>query len=68
MRGGTKRWGGCIYDFQSNNRTKEGKFFSPLYPRNYEPNQRCYYIFHALTNERVKVIFENIQLENFNGR
>ncbi len=67
--GGNRRWGSlCTYDFYSNTDSKEGRFFSPKYPQNYPPGSNCQYVFYGMKNERVKVTFENIQLENIDGR
>ena len=67
--GGNRRWGTqCTYDFYSNKTPKSGRFFSPRYPQNYPPGANCQYVFYGLDGERVKVTFQNIQLENIDGR
>ena len=67
--GGNRRWGSqCTYDFYSNTDSKDGRFFSPKYPQNYPPGSNCQYVFYGQKSERVKVTFENIQLENIDGR
>ncbi|KAK2145008.1 hypothetical protein LSH36_710g00017 [Paralvinella palmiformis] len=66
--GGNKRWGTqCTYDFYSNRVTKAGKFFSPSYPQNYPPEANCQYVFSGTKNDRVKVTFQNIQMEKIDG-
>lgn len=58
------RWGStCIYDFNSSNLLQKGKFFSPSYPQNYLPNSRCLYNFYGKTDERVALLFDEIELE-----
>ncbi|KAK3096487.1 hypothetical protein FSP39_000624 [Pinctada imbricata] len=54
----------CSYDFHSFHNNTKGYFFSPLYPQNYPANSKCSYTFygHAI-DERVKIIFMNIQLQ-----
>ena len=67
--GGNRRWGTqCTYDFYSKQGFKDGRFFSPRYPQNYPPNVNCQYVFYGMKNERVKITFQNIQLENIDGR
>ena len=67
--GGNRRWGTqCTYDFYSNQKSKEGRLFSLNYPQNYSPGANCQYVFYGLLNERVKVVFQNIQLEYIDGR
>ena len=70
MVGGSKSWGSmCGYDFYSNdNGKKTGTFYSPGYPQNYPPQSTCNYKFHGLKNERVRITFQNIQLEAIDGR
>ena len=69
IEGGNKRWGtDCTYDFYSNKNSKEGRFFSPRYPQNYPPGANCLYVFYGMRDERVKLTFQNIQLENIDGR
>ena len=68
MSGGQKRWGSqCAYDFHSTASIKSGKLFSPKYPQNYPSNANCQYLFYASKNERVRVTFQNIQLERIDG-
>lgn len=54
----------CSYRFASANRT-EGHvyFYSPLYPSTYPKNVRCLYNFMARFNERVRITFEKIRLQ-----
>ena len=71
MVGGDPRWGSaCTFDFYSR-QIKDGmkpRFFSPAYPQNYPPGSTCIYVFYGEPNERVRVIFQNIQLEFIDGR
>lgn len=54
----------CDYDFESGNRTEtHGHFYSPLYPSTYPKNVRCAYSFIARFNERVRLTFEKIRLQ-----
>lgn len=54
----------CDYDFESGNRTENhGHFYSPLYPSTYPKNVRCAYSFIARFNERVRLTFEKIRLQ-----
>lgn len=69
--GGRRREGSnCILEFSGPPvGLHSGKFFSPRYPQNYPPNYHCQYIFHALRpQDRVKILFQNIQLESVNKR
>lgn len=81
MVGGSRRWGQgsrCAYDFHSgkSNVTSSvggtgavgGRFFSPRYPQNYPPSTSCQYTFYGRRNERVRVMFDNVQLEYIDGR
>jgi hypothetical protein len=71
MTGGEKRWGTeCVYDFKSTKQSRSGKFFSPKYPQHYPPGANCQYVFYgdASRKERVKITFQNIQLEQIDGR
>lgn len=68
ISGGNKRWGSqCTYDFYRSRNITSGRLFSPKYPQNYPKNSNCLYVFYAMKNERVKVIFQNIQLEKIDG-
>ncbi|KAL3245117.1 hypothetical protein MRX96_018256 [Rhipicephalus microplus] len=54
----------CSYRFASANRTEgHGHFYSPLYPSTYPKNVRCLYSFVARFNERVRITFEKIRLQ-----
>ena len=67
--GGNKRWGStCTYDFYSPPPKGNVRFFSPGYPQNYPPGVNCQYVFNANENERVRITFQNIQLESIDGR
>jgi len=69
IEGGSPRWGAkCIYDFQSNKLTRGGRFFSPRFPQHYPPDVTCQYLFFGMRHERVKIVFQNIQLEFIDGR
>ena len=69
LQGGSQRWGSkCTFHFQSNKLNRAGRFFSPRYPQNYPANTYCQYIFSAMRNERIAIVFQNIQLEVVNGR
>ncbi|XP_064617690.1 suppressor of lurcher protein 1-like isoform X2 [Liolophura sinensis] len=57
----------CTYYCQSNNLTKTGKFFSPRYPQNYSPGTSCQYMFRGLPGEKIRVVFQNIQLYHIGG-
>uniref|UniRef100_A0A8D8Z1K3 Dorsal-ventral patterning protein tolloid n=1 Tax=Cacopsylla melanoneura TaxID=428564 RepID=A0A8D8Z1K3_9HEMI len=54
----------CDYQFISNNHTRpQGRFFSPRYPSNYPPDIKCAYTFRARAQEKIRVILEDIKLE-----
>ncbi|GAB6030998.1 hypothetical protein CHUAL_007818 [Chamberlinius hualienensis] len=54
----------CDYQFNSSNKLlTRGHFFSPRYPSYYPTNVRCAYNFIGKVNERVKLVFENISLQ-----
>ncbi|XP_041351240.1 suppressor of lurcher protein 1-like [Gigantopelta aegis] len=57
----------CTYYFDSNKNKKSGNFFSPFYPQNYKPNYSCQYHFIAGPDEKVKIVFRNIQLYPSDG-
>ncbi|XP_067675156.1 suppressor of lurcher protein 1-like isoform X1 [Haliotis asinina] len=64
---GTKMHGTqCTYYFDSNN-TKSGRLFSPFYPQNYQPMSKCQYHFQAKQGDKVRILFENIQLHHTGG-
>lgn len=44
-------------------RTTRGRFYSPQYPSTYPKSIECTYFFVGQSNERVKLIFENIRLQ-----
>ena len=45
-----------------------GKLYSPNYPSKYPTNINCAYHFFAIYNEKVKVLFESIQLHDDDQR
>ncbi|XP_022245644.1 suppressor of lurcher protein 1-like [Limulus polyphemus] len=55
----------CDYNFISNmTNESRGRFFSPQYPSIYPKNVDCSYRFAGNPNERVKIIFEQVHLQN----
>lgn len=56
----------CDYQFVriSMNDKTSGKLYSPNYPSKYPKNTNCAYHFFAKYNEKVKVLFESIQMKN----
>ena len=60
----------CDYQFVRISMTDKtsGKLYSPNYPSKYPPNANCAYHFFAKYNEKVKVMFESIQLREDDQR
>lgn len=55
---------GCDYQFVNTNRSlSKGHFYSPRYPSNYPKNVRCAYRFVGKFNEKIKLMFENVSLQ-----
>ncbi|XP_076307733.1 suppressor of lurcher protein 1-like [Tachypleus tridentatus] len=55
----------CDYNIDSNMiNGSRGRFFSPQYPSIYPKNVDCSYRFAGNLNERVKIIFEQVHLQN----
>lgn len=56
----------CDYQFVrlSMNDKISGKLYSPHYPSKYPRNARCAFHFFGKYNEKVKVLFESIQLQS----
>ncbi|RWS05776.1 cubilin-like protein, partial [Dinothrombium tinctorium] len=56
----------CDYQFLSITMSgrRSGKFFSPNFPSNYPKNIHCAYHFMGKYNEKVKILFEKIDLGN----
>ncbi|CAB3376899.1 Hypothetical predicted protein [Cloeon dipterum] len=54
----------CDYLFASSNFSlSKGKFFSPRFPSNYPPGVSCNYRFAGRSQERVRVVFEELNLQ-----
>ena len=60
----------CDYQFVRLTMTDKisGKLYSPNYPSKYPQNANCAYHFFAKYNEKVKVLFESIQLREDDQR
>ncbi|VEN50840.1 unnamed protein product, partial [Callosobruchus maculatus] len=54
----------CDYQFISSDHSAAyGKFYSPRYPSTYPKNIRCSYRFRARYKERIRIIFEEVNLQ-----
>ncbi|XP_015603832.1 suppressor of lurcher protein 1 isoform X2 [Cephus cinctus] len=54
----------CDHQFVSSQMTPlHGRFYSPRYPSSYPKNIRCSYRFRARLKERIRVVFEEISLQ-----
>lgn len=64
MDGELKNGTVCDYTIDSSRmQRKSGKFFSPQYPSSYPKNTRCRYTFLAQPNQRVKLVFDYVNLQ-----
>ncbi|XP_077266837.1 CUB domain-containing protein Sol1 isoform X1 [Temnothorax americanus] len=54
----------CDREFVSSQSTPQyGRFYSPRYPSSYPKNIRCSYLFRARLKERIRLVFEEISLQ-----
>ncbi|XP_032670987.1 suppressor of lurcher protein 1 [Odontomachus brunneus] len=55
----------CDYKFTSSSRLipQYGRFYSSQYPSSYPKNIRCSYLFRARFKERIRLVFEEISLQ-----
>jgi len=54
----------CSFTYRSSVGHKSGPFNSPRHPSNYPHNTDCNYEFIGLSNEQVRITFENFHVEN----
>ena len=53
----------CLYEFRSTE-MRLGNFSSPNFPDNYPPGTSCYYVFHGLQWEGIRIQFHVFDLES----
>ncbi|XKL62079.1 hypothetical protein PGB90_001912 [Kerria lacca] len=50
----------CDQQFESGSNSQHGRFYSPRYPASYPRSIRCFYHFKARSEERIKLVFEEL--------
>lgn len=53
----------CLHEFRSTE-LRSGNFSSPNFPANYPPGTSCYYVFHGLQWEGIRITFHVFDLES----
>lgn len=53
----------CLHEFRSTE-LRSGNFSSPNFPDNYPPGTSCYYVFHGLQWEGIRIQFHVFDLES----